>query len=79
VTRGDQCNLAYLAHALSVDERVPGHRLSLLLDPQTSGGLLMCVDARYVEVLLRKLEERGSIGATIGTIVARQAGHIRVL
>lgn len=67
VTRGDRDNRVYLGASLVVAESVVPARLSLLLDPQTSGGLAICVaeDAvtRLLEALtLHKVEPRAIIG-----------------
>jgi selenide,water dikinase len=48
-----------------------------LYDPQTSGGLLMCVRAKKAETILKKLKGAGLEGAAvIGRIVERSEGKI---
>jgi selenide, water dikinase len=48
-------------------------------DPQTSGGLLMCVAPRQAEILLDKLREAGvSEAAIIGEIVGEHVGVISI-
>ena len=37
----------------------------ILFDPQTSGGLLMCIDRESVDVLLHKLKEKGMTQAAV--------------
>lgn len=71
VTRGDRDNRAYLGDALTVAPGVPPARLSLLLDPQTSGGLAICVAEDGLPRLLDELAARHVLTrAVIGRIVA---------
>jgi selenide,water dikinase len=55
VTRGERTNLDY-ARALGPLEGGPG---SLLLDPQTSGGLLVAVSSEDSDELLEALQAAG--------------------
>jgi len=51
----------------------------ILFDPQTSGGLLICVAREAAEELLRRLKEKGSDEADlIGVVVAEPKGRIWV-
>ncbi len=51
----------------------------ILFDPQTSGGLLICVDADSAEALLNKLKEKGVSGsAIIGKVIAEPKERILV-
>jgi selenide, water dikinase len=53
---------------------VPDDLEPVLYDPQTSGGLLMCVDPARVEDLLVRLRERGiSSAAIIGRVLDKSA------
>ncbi len=53
--------------------------LDVFHDPQTSGGLLMCVDPRQAEKLLEKLKESGiSEAAIIGEVVREHKGMISI-
>lgn len=51
----------------------------LLLDPQTSGGLLLSVEGHYASELIRRLEDRSVSGWIVGEAVAGRAGEIRVI
>ena len=51
----------------------------VLCDPQTSGGLLMAVDAAKVNELVTALHERGEEASVIGTMTAGEPGTIAVL
>jgi selenide,water dikinase len=80
VTRGDRDNRAYLGAMLTVRQNVAPARLSLLLDPQTSGGLAICVAEEAVPRLLKALEEsRVATRAVIGRVVASETPTITVL
>ena len=57
--------------------RVPEDLETVLYDPQTSGGLLMCIEAQRADALLRRLHERGvSSAAIIGRVVEKSPGRI---
>jgi len=52
----------------------------LFADPQTSGGLLMCIPSDRLPDLLRGLERRGvTTRAVIGEVVARSGASVEVL
>jgi selenide,water dikinase len=52
---------------------------SIVCDPQTSGGLLMCVPAKTAANVLAALHDRGiSAAATIGRITGRSGGRVRL-
>jgi selenide,water dikinase len=80
VTRGGKANQAYLGDHLVVDSSVSPDRLSLLLDPQTSGGLAICVAEGAVPQLLDELKARHvPTRAVIGRVFASDTPtlHIR--
>lgn len=78
VTRGGRENGAYLDHALEYAESVEETRRQLLLDPQTSGGLAICVAPDRVSDLLGALEREGvATRAIIGRVLAGEP-QIRV-
>lgn len=69
-TRGEQENSAYLAEHLRIAEDIAPGRRSILFDPQTSGGLAICVTERKAEALLSALESEGvQTRAVIGRVV----------
>ncbi len=57
----------HLAIEGPIDERL----LELVFDPQTSGGLLVCVPAQAADRLLAALRERGEHAAIIGEVLTR--------
>jgi selenide,water dikinase len=50
-----------------------------LVDPQTSGGLLVAVAPENLERLLAELEERGAHGWAIGQVVHGPVGEMALL
>ena len=65
---------AYVRWASEIDETAK----TALCDAQTSGGLLIAVDADAVDPLLVALEERQTAGVVIGEIVAGERGAVEV-
>lgn len=79
LTRGDVDNRAYLGEYLQVAEGVLKERLSIVLDPQTSGGLAICVAESGLEALLHALEQQQVlVRAVIGRIVASDTPTLSV-
>jgi selenide,water dikinase len=75
VTRGGKENLAYLSDAVSFADDVPETLRQVMLDPQTSGGLAICVAADRVGELLAALEaESVETRVVIGRAVAGTPG-----
>ncbi len=71
VTRGDVENREFLGDRLSFSADVPSERQSVIVDPQTSGGLAICVAENRLQELLVELEKRGTLSrAVIGRVVA---------
>ena len=50
----------------------------VMFDPQTSGGLLVCLPEAAAKSLSARLKERGYLGAQIGTVIKLQDTHIQV-
>ncbi len=64
---------------VDLDPKVPTYMADLLFDPQTSGGLLISIDPKKADALLKKLRRSGvSDAAIIGEIVSQQKGRISV-
>lgn len=79
VTRGDKENRAYLGERLIVAPDVASWRISLLLDPQTSGGLAICVEEAALPRLLSELTTLNvPVQAIIGRVVASQQPNMWV-
>jgi selenide,water dikinase len=79
ITRGDRENRAYIGEALTVAESVERGKMHVMLDPQTSGGLAICVKESALEALLTELERNGTLErAVIGRVVAAERPGITV-
>lgn len=79
LTRGEKVNWEYVGPTTEIDPGLPAPRRSLLLDPQTSGGLLIAVDPGAVDALLAGLQERGTLAAAVvGRVEDGEPGRIHV-
>ncbi len=75
VPGGTGRNLEFVADSLSIEtSRVDAHRL--LADPQTSGGLLLCVAPDRLDDLCAELLERGDHAAVIGELASGTPGRV---
>ena len=75
VPGGTGRNLEFVADSLSIEtSRVDAHRL--LADPQTSGGLLLCVAPDRLDDLCAELLERGDHAAVIGELASGSPGRV---
>jgi selenide,water dikinase len=72
-------NREFYSNALDITNGVPSYMQDILFDPQTSGGLLICVDDRKAELLLDGLRQTGvTDAALIGDIVSEPRGVVTV-
>jgi len=70
-------NKDYYSCKVELTSEVPQHMQDVLYDPQTSGGLLICVEPDKAELLLRKLQEvSGFEGAIVGEVVSKPKGKV---
>ena len=60
------------------DDAVPDDRRTLLLDPQTSGGLLAAVPAREASSASSALAAAGYASAVIGEVIERDGPAVGV-
>ncbi len=68
---GLQRNREVYSHCVEMTSEIPIHIQNILFDPQTSGGLLICVAPGKAELLLRRLREAGVEEAVIiGEVVS---------
>lgn len=67
-TGGIEPNRLYVGDLLEIAERIPGPLFELLLDPQTSGGLLVSVGEARQSAFLDALEARGAAATRIGRV-----------
>ena len=76
---GTQRNLSSLEGKVTWEGEIPEAMKVMLADAQTSGGLLIAVEAEKVERLMQALGEHGVVGArVIGEITAEPVGVIHV-
>ncbi|MCF8106616.1 MAG: selenide, water dikinase SelD [Desulfohalobiaceae bacterium] len=79
IPAGSYKNKEFRAAAIDIKAGVGQAVQDLLYDPQTSGGLLISLDAGEAEELLRALQARGlTDSAVIGRVVAEHPDRIRV-
>jgi len=79
VPGGGHANLSFCARSLILEEGVDPFLMSVLGDPQTSGGLLMAVAEERLDGLLDDLRSRRVEAAVLGRVGPRlPAGRIRV-
>jgi len=72
-------NREFYAKSAYISDEVPTNKQDVLFDPQTSGGLLICLDADKAEPLLNKLHQAGIDDATIiGEVVSEPSGTVTV-
>jgi selenide,water dikinase len=72
-------NRDFRAPMVDVDKDVPAWIAHVLYDPQTSGGLLIAVDAAEAEGLVKRMREAGvDDAAIVGEFVTEPKGRIRV-
>ncbi len=76
---GLQRNRDFYSTALRISPKIPAHMQDILFDPQTSGGLLICVAHKKAEILLKKLQQAGvEDAAIIGEVVSKPKGVVTV-
>jgi selenide,water dikinase len=74
IAGGTRRNAAAVASMVSYGDVAEDLRW-VLADAQTSGGLLIAVDAPLSEALLQALEDEGATGSAIGRIIERRFEH----
>ena len=75
---GLQANAAYLAPETRYDEAVPAALRAALVDPQTSGGLLIVAGPPRVKDLMARLRRARVKAAVIGEVLPRGARALEV-
>ena len=80
LTGGCKRNRAYLADKVSVDSAVRAEIEEIAFDPQTSGGLLVALEPRAAERLVKRLRAAGVAAATIvGRATARRDAWVHLI
>ncbi len=76
---GLQRNREFYAPAVKINKELPDYRQDILFDPQTSGGLLICLSPGGAERLLSRLRQAGVEDAVIiGEAVSEPRGVVTV-
>ena len=72
-------NREFYSTSVIIGDKVPSHIQDIFFDPQTSGGLLICLAARKAKLLLNKLRQAGvEDAAIIGEVVSQPKGLVTV-
>jgi len=70
-------NKEYASKFVQKDEGISEEVEAVFYDPQTSGGLLMCIEAAKSRAVLQNLRRRGAkSAAVIGRVIAKSEGKI---
>ncbi len=72
-------NKDYYSCNVELRSEIPQHIQDILFDPQTSGGLLICLEPEKAELLLDRLRQAGVMDAAIiGGVVKEPKGKVTV-
>jgi selenide,water dikinase len=72
-------NRDFYAPSVKISRAIPEHVQDILFDPQTSGGLLICLAPSKAARLLEKLHPAGiQDAAIIGEVISRPRGKVIV-
>ena len=70
-------NREFYSGAVEIAEEVPGHAQDILFDPQTSGGLLICLAPGKAKLLLNRLQQAGiEDAAIVGEVISEPKGMV---
>ncbi|MBU4503263.1 MAG: selenide, water dikinase SelD, partial [Proteobacteria bacterium] len=78
VPGGTYRNREFREKIVDVSSSVDRTIQDILFDPQTSGGLLICVDGKSADDLLIRLKNKGMDAAIIGEVLPEPKGRIVV-
>jgi selenide, water dikinase len=78
LTKAHSSNRAYTAELVSVEAKVTEEDFLLMVDPQTSGGLLLVVEAEGVDSLLLSLKKRFLAAAVVGSVRPKESEFPRI-
>lgn len=68
LTSGDKKNREYVGDDVFIDTDITRETASLLFDPQTAGGMLICIPADQADALLARLRETYADATIIGRV-----------
>ena len=72
VPAGAYANFEYLKNHIDNKGNIPEHMMDIMVDPQTSGGLLIALPEDRAKELLKKLEEVTPYARIIGQLTAKK-------
>ena len=78
LTRGDRVNREYVGEDVVLETTVSKELQSLLYDPQTAGGLLICMAGARANELLKRLQLTYPQAAIIGTVVEHNTQSLMI-
>ena len=78
LTGGDKSNRQYVGDDVEIEAAVDSNLVKLLFDPQTAGGMLICIEPERADSLLNRLRENYPHAQVIGSVVEPGAKTIRV-
>lgn len=73
LSAGLKNNRAFIGDCAEFGAKVSAEHQSLLFDPQTSGGLLIAIDARAAEMAHRLLLQQGALASPVGIVVQKKS------
>lgn len=76
LTRGDKVNRAYVGADVRISAEISREMQSAMFDPQTAGGMLICIAADKADALLARLRTSYPDAAIIGRVLARASHSI---
>src|SRR5262249_10340315 len=71
-------NRAFIGDCVEFASSISSEHQCLLFDPQTSGGLLIAIDAGAAESASHLLKQRGALASQVGAVVQKKSPLIRV-
>lgn len=80
VPEGTYRNKKYQKPDAAIEEAVSEAMEDVIFDPQTSGGLLVCVEEKYAQEILDRLSEAGlkTPAAVVGKVLEKQEKFIKI-
>lgn len=79
IPAGAYRNRDYVKDHVTLEATVSRDVADVLYDPQTSGGLLIAVAARFANTLLERLKDAGEYAAIIGEVLPKTDVTVRVI
>ncbi|MFN0120718.1 MAG: selenide, water dikinase SelD [Blastocatellia bacterium] len=76
LTKGDKTNREYVGADYRLGAGISREMASLLFDPQTAGGILICIAPAQAEAMLARLREHYPQAAIIGRLTEKQTHSI---